>query len=106
MKREELIAMGISEENVEKIIADYGSAVQREQAKAADLKAKADSADELQKKLDEMEAGNLTESKQGVRDSKSADRRYAEKKRHQRSARSIDGKVKNQCRAGKNGRQR
>ena len=24
MKREELIAMGISEENVEKIIADYG----------------------------------------------------------------------------------
>ena len=61
MKREELIAMGISEENVEKIIADYGSAVQREQAKAAELKAKADSADELQKKLDEMEAGNLTE---------------------------------------------
>ena len=46
MKREELIAMGISEENVEKIIADYGSAVQR-------------------------------------------------------PARSIDGKVKNQCRAGK-----
>ena len=42
MKREELIAMGISEENVEKIIADYGSAVQREQAKAAELKAKAD----------------------------------------------------------------
>ena len=39
MKREELIAMGISEENVEKIIADYGSAVQREQAKAAELKA-------------------------------------------------------------------
>ena len=37
MKREELIAMGISEENVEKIIADYGSAVQREQAKAAEL---------------------------------------------------------------------
>ena len=34
MKREELIAMGISEENVEKIIADYGSAVQREQAKS------------------------------------------------------------------------
>lgn len=63
----------------------------REQAKAAELKAKADSADELQKKLDEMEAGNLTElekSKQGVRDSKSADRRYAEKNaiRDQREA--------------------
>ena len=59
MKREELIAMGISEENVEKIIADYGSAVQREQAKAAELKAKA--AQMSCKKLDEMEAGNLTE---------------------------------------------
>ena len=61
MKREELIAMGISEENVEKILADYGNAVQREQAKAAAYKEKADSAEGLQKKLDEMEAGNLTE---------------------------------------------
>ena len=82
MKREELIAMGISEENVEKIIADYGSAVQREQAKAAELKAKADSADELQKKLDEMEAGNLTELEKANKALESADCRYAEEKRH------------------------
>lgn len=104
MKREELIAMGISEENVEKIIADYGSAVQREQAKAAELKAKADSADELQKKLDEMEAGNLTELEKANKALETANQQIADmqkKKRHQRSARSIDGKVKNQCRAGK-----
>lgn len=108
MKREELIAMGISEENVEKIIADYGSAVQREQAKAAELKAKADSADELQKKLDEMEAGNLTELEKANKALETANQQIADmqKKRHQRSARSFDGKVKNQCRAGKNGRQR
>ena len=78
MKREELIAMGISEENVEKIIADYGSAVQREQAKAAELKAKADSADELQKKLDEMEAGNLTELEKANKDLETAHKQIAE----------------------------
>lgn len=35
MKREELIAMGISEENVEKIIADYGSAVPERTGKSS-----------------------------------------------------------------------
>ena len=70
--------MGISEENVEKIIADYGSAVQREQAKAAELKAKADSADELQKKLDEMEAGNLTELEKANKALETANQQIAE----------------------------
>ena len=88
MKREELIAMGISEENVEKIIADYGSAVQREQAKAAELKAKADSADELQKKLDEMEAGNLTELEKANKALETANQQIADmqKIRDQREA--------------------
>ena len=35
MKREELIAMGISEEDADKIMADYGSSIQREKAKTA-----------------------------------------------------------------------
>lgn len=91
MKREELIAMGISEENVEKIIADYGSAVQREQAKATELKAKADSADELQKKLDEMEAGNLTELEKANKALETANQQIADMQkknaiRDQRSA--------------------
>ena len=61
MKREELIAMGISEEDADKIMADYGSSIQREKAKTAQYKEQAEKADELQKRLDDFEAGNLTE---------------------------------------------
>ena len=61
MKREELIAMGISEENADKIMADYGSTVQKANAKAEQYKAKANKADELQAQLDELQAGNMTE---------------------------------------------
>lgn len=61
MKREDLVAMGISEENIEKIMADYGSATQKANADLAALKEKAGKVDELQKKVDELEAGNLSE---------------------------------------------
>lgn len=61
MKREDLLAMGISEENIEKIMADYGSATQKANADLAALKEKAGKVDELQKKVDELEAGNLSE---------------------------------------------
>lgn len=61
MKREDLVAMGISEENIEKIIADYGKATQKANADLAALKEKAGKADDLQKKIDELEAGNLSE---------------------------------------------
>lgn len=61
MKREDLVAMGISEENIEKIIADYGKATQKANADIAALREKAGKADDLQKKLDDLEAGQLTE---------------------------------------------
>lgn len=61
MKREDLVAMGISEENIEKIIADYGKATQKANADLAVLREKAGKADDLQKKLDDLEAGQLTE---------------------------------------------
>ena len=61
MTREELIAMGVSDENADKIMADYGSSIQKANATANEYKAKAGTADELQKKLDELEAGQLTE---------------------------------------------
>lgn len=38
MKREELIAMGISEENVEKIMADHAKVVQSQQKKLTSIK--------------------------------------------------------------------
>lgn len=78
MKREELIAMGISEENADKIMADYGSSVQKANAKANDLKEKADKADELQRKLDEIEQGNLTEIEQANKNLEKANARIAE----------------------------
>ena len=61
MKREDLVAMGISEENIEKIIADYGKVTQKANADIAALREKAGKADDLQKKLDDLEAGQLTE---------------------------------------------
>lgn len=61
MKREELIAMGISEENADKIMADYGSTVQKANAKAEQYKEKANKADELQTQLDELNSQNMTE---------------------------------------------
>lgn len=61
MKREDLIAMGISEENANKIMADYGSSIQKANDKANQYKAKADKADELQTKLDDLERDNMSE---------------------------------------------
>lgn len=78
MKREDLVAMGISEENVNKIMADYGSSIQKANSKVNDLKEKADKADELQKKLDELEQGNLTEVEQANKNLEKANARIAE----------------------------
>lgn len=78
MKREELIAMGISEENVEKIMADHAKVVQSATEKANQYKVKADKADELQNKLDEIEKGNLTEVEQVNKNLEKANARIAE----------------------------
>lgn len=82
MKREELIAMGISEENVEKIMADHGSAVQEANAKAEQYRKKAETADELQKKLDDLEAGNLTEIEKANQALEKANNQIAELQRN------------------------
>lgn len=46
---------GLSEENADKIMADYGSSVQKAKAKVDEYKTKADKAEELQKQLDDIE---------------------------------------------------
>ena len=61
MKREDLIAMGISEENVAKIMADYGSAVQKANAKTEQYKADAERVDELEKELEKINKQNMTD---------------------------------------------
>lgn len=78
MKREELIAMGISEENADKIMADYGSTVQKANAKAEQYKAKADKADELQSHLDELNSQNMTELEKATTALETANQKIAE----------------------------
>lgn len=78
MKREDLIAMGLSEENADKIMADYGSSVQKAKAKADEYKTKADKAEELQKQLDDIEQGKLTEVEQANKNLEKANARIAE----------------------------
>lgn len=78
MKREELIAMGISEENADKIMADYGSSVQRANAKAEQYKAKADKADELQSQLDNLNSQGMSEVEKANKALETANNRIAE----------------------------
>ena len=64
MTREELSAMGLSEEHINKIMTDYGKAntkADKLSKEMESLKEKASSAEELQRKLDEIEQQNLTE---------------------------------------------
>lgn len=61
MTREELIAMGLTEEQVEKVMADHAKAVQTANAKAEKYKTDAQKAADLQKQLDEIGQQNLTE---------------------------------------------
>lgn len=78
MKREDLIAMGLSEENADKIMADYGSSVQKAKAKVDEYKTKADKVEELQKQLDDIEQGKLTEVEQANKNLEKANARIAE----------------------------
>lgn len=78
MKREDLIAMGLSEENADKIMADYGSSVQKAKAKVDEYKTKADKAEKLQKQLDDIEQGKLTEVEQANKNLEKANARIAE----------------------------
>lgn len=81
MKREELIAMGVSEENADKIMADYGSSIQKANAKAEQFKAKADTADELQRQLDKLNSQNMTEVEKATKALEEANKKIAELER-------------------------
>lgn len=78
MKREELIAMGISEENADKIMADYGISIQKANSKAEQYKAKADKVDELQSELDKINEQNLSEVEKANKLVEQANNRIAE----------------------------
>jgi membrane-associated HD superfamily phosphohydrolase len=62
--KQNLVALGIAEptdEQVTNYLNKVNGEIQKEKDNAAEYKEKAEKADELQKKLDDMEAGNLSE---------------------------------------------
>lgn len=62
--KQNLIAIGVSEptdEQISSYLNQLNGETKKEKDKAAEYKAKAEKADELQTKIDEIEAGNLTE---------------------------------------------
>ena len=78
MKREELREMGISEENIEKIMSDFGKE-QQKSSRASNLQnelntAKAN-AEELQKKLDEINEQNMSDIEKANKSVEEANKR-------------------------------
>lgn len=61
MTREELISMGLTEEQVEKVMADHAKVVQAANAKADKYKTDAQKAADLQQQIDKIEQQNLSE---------------------------------------------
>lgn len=61
MTREELKALGLNDEQIEKVIVDNAKGIQAEKAKAEKFKADAKKAEELQKQLDEINAKGLSD---------------------------------------------
>ena len=78
MTREELIAMGLSEEQADKVIAEHAKGIQALNAKVDKYKADAQKATDLQKKLDEIEQQNLSELDKEKKAREAAEKRTAD----------------------------
>lgn len=83
MKRADLEAMGLSKEQIDTIMAENGKDIQAEKAKTESLKAKADSADALQKQLDDIAAQNMSEVEKANKALELANSRIAELEKSQ-----------------------
>lgn len=95
MKREELKALGLSDEQIEKVMAENGKDVQKLHADIEKYKADADKASELQKKLDELEEGKLSEVEKAQKENEKMAERIAElEKRELISNRKSDAMAK------------
>lgn len=78
MKREELVAMGLTDEQIEKIMADYGKTVQNANKVAEKYKADAEKMADLQKQLDDINNANLTELEKANKSTEEALSKVAE----------------------------
>lgn len=80
MTREQVLKFfpDATDEQITNILNQNNSEVAREKAKVNQYKEKADNADQLQQKLDELEAGNLTELEKANKAVEAANNRIAE----------------------------
>lgn len=85
MTREELRELGLSDEQIDKVMASHGKDVQSANAKADNLRSEIEKykensskADELQAKLDEIEQGNLSEMQKLQKELEKSNARTAE----------------------------
>lgn len=80
MTREQVLKLfpDATDEQVTNLLNQTNAEVVKEKAKVEQYKAKADKTDELQKKLDELESGNLTEIEQANKNLEKANARIAE----------------------------
>ena len=74
MTREDVLKLfpDATDEQITNLLNQNNSEVATEKNKVKQYKAKAESADELQKKLDELEAGNLSDLEKANKDLESA----------------------------------
>lgn len=89
MKREDLTALGLTDEQIEKIIAENSKDIQNankaaEKAKKEldDLKASAVNVEELQKKIEEIEESKLTETQKIAKELEKSNAKVAELERN------------------------
>lgn len=86
MKREDLKAMGLTDEQIETIMADMGKSIQKATSMAEKYKEDAEKVAELQKQLDDINSANLTEIEKANKLVEDSNRKVAE----------LEGKLKAQ----------
>jgi anion-transporting ArsA/GET3 family ATPase len=78
MKREDLAAMGLTEEQIEKVIAENGKDVQTANAKATKNNAELERLQGIEKEFNAMKDQNLSEQEKAAKQLEEANKRIAE----------------------------
>lgn len=78
MTREELMAMGLTEEQADKVIAEHAKGIQAANAKADKYKTDAQKAADLQKQLDEIGQQNLSDLEKEKKAREAAEKQAAD----------------------------
>lgn len=91
--KQNLISIGVAEPTDEQItnyLNQVSGETKKEKDKVAELKAKADKADELQTKINELEAGNLTEIEKANKALEEANKTIADMQKKMQSEISVN----------------